>query len=97
MAVTAPTAEVRSATPGRSEATARRVPAPRAATLLLAALAYGAFAHGAAQVPKENRLQVALAVIAVLACGACLVEGGLRLNASRWGWVGVGLLVAFVA
>jgi hypothetical protein len=101
MAVTAPTAEVRSATPGRSEATARRVPAPRAATLLLgallAALAYGALAHGEAQIPEENRLQVALAVIAVFACGAWPFDGGLRLNAARWGWVGVGLLVAFVA
>ena len=76
MAATAPTAEVRSATPGPPEATARRVPAPRAATLLLgvllAALAYGAFAHGAAQIPEENRLQVALAVVATLACGAWL-------------------------
>jgi len=101
MAVTAPTAEVRSAPPGRSEATARRMPAPRAATLvlaaLLAALAYGAFAHGAAQIPDENRLQVALAVIAVLACGAWVFDGGLRLDASRWGWIGIGLLVAFAA
>src|SRR5436190_3340784 len=100
MAATAPTAEVRSATPGPPEATARRVPAPRAATLLLgvllAALAYGAFAHGAAQIPEENRLQVALAVVATLACGAWLFDGGLRLHASRWGWVGVALLVAFV-
>jgi hypothetical protein len=101
MAATAPTAEVGSAAPGRPAAAVGRVRAPRAATLLLAALllalAYGTFFHGAAQVPDENRLQVALAVVAVLACGTWLFYGGLRMDASRWGWVGVALLVGFVA
>src|SRR5690242_11847121 len=97
MAVTAPTAEVHSATP----AVARRVRVPRAATFLygalLAALAYGAFAHGAAQIPEESRLQVGLAVVALIASGLWLFDRGLRLETSRWGWVGVGLLIAFVA
>jgi hypothetical protein len=101
MAVTAPTAEERSATPGRTGATARRLRIPGAPTLLLGALllalAYGAFAHGAAQIPDENRLQVALALVAIAACVAWLLDSGLRLRSSRLGWVGVGLLVAFVA
>jgi hypothetical protein len=101
MAATAPTAELHSATPGRQAASARRARLRRAPTLLLGpvliALAYGVFFHGAAQIPDENRLQVALAVVALVACGAWLLGGGLRLDASRWAWVGFGLMVAFVA
>ena len=101
MAVTAPAAESHSATPGRHAAQARRIRVPRAPTLLLsallAALAYGVFFHGAAQIPDENRLQVALAVIALVACGAWLLGGSLRVEASRWAWLGFGLMVAFVA
>ena len=101
MAVTAPAAELHSATPGRHAAQARRIWVPRAPTLLLSALlialAYGVFFHGAAQIPDENRLQVALAVIALVACGAWLLGGSLRVEASRWAWLGFGLMVAFVA
>jgi hypothetical protein len=101
MAATAPTAEERSATLGRPGATTRRVRVPSAPTLLLgallAALAYGTFAHGAAQIPDENRLQVALALVAIAACVAWLLDGGLRLRTTRLGWIGLGLLVAFVA
>src|SRR3954469_10050764 len=100
MAVTAPTAEEDSATPGRSAPRSRRIRVPRAPSLLIGALvvllAYGAFAHGAAQMPDENRLQVALALVAIAACAAWLFDGGLRLSAPRLAWIGVGLLVGFV-
>jgi hypothetical protein len=63
----APTAEVHSAPTGRQAASARPPPRPAGSDAaprvpLLVALAYGAFFHGAAQIPDENRLEVALAV-----------------------------------
>ena len=73
---------------------------PRAPSLLIGALvallAYAALVHGAAQIPDENRLQVALALVAIAACAAWLFDGGLRLSAPRLGWIGVGLLFGFV-
>jgi len=76
MAVTAPTAEVRSATPGRPEATRvgcpLRAPRPSPPRPPLAALAYGAFAHGAAQIPESLALSAAFPAISDSLAGDAL-------------------------
>ncbi len=63
---------------------------------LLATLVYAVFAHGATDTPAETRVQLALALLALL-CGGAILTGNpvLRLQApatARWG---VGLLLAF--
>ncbi|HVS27946.1 MAG TPA: O-antigen ligase family protein [Solirubrobacteraceae bacterium] len=75
-------------------ARARGPLAPRALLLaLLVLLAYAAFAHGAVQPTQESRLQVALALVALLACAAWLFgDGSLRLAATPQAWLGLGLL-----
>ncbi|HVL95198.1 MAG TPA: O-antigen ligase family protein [Solirubrobacteraceae bacterium] len=61
-----------------------------------ACLLYAAFSSGATQLPQESWLQIALAVVATVACAAWLY-GSLRLRASAAGWAGLGLLVLFAA
>lgn len=63
---------------------------------LLAALAYAVFAHGATDTPAETRVQLALALMTLLA-GAAIVTGNpaLRLQAPPVAKVGVALLLAF--
>src|SRR4051794_11973852 len=78
-----------------------RAPSERAGWTLLVAfcacLLYGSFSQGATEQPQECALQVALAVVATLACAAWLYESGMRLRASRAGWAGLALLVGFAA
>jgi O-antigen ligase len=62
---------------------------------LVAACAYAVFAHGAAGLPEEPRLQIGVAVVAVLAAVGWLSSGSLRLRAPARVWVGVALLGAF--
>jgi O-antigen ligase len=62
---------------------------------LVAACAYAVFAHGASGLPEEPRLQIGVAVVAVLASVGWLFSGSLRLRAPAIVWVGVALLGAF--
>ncbi|MEA2157419.1 MAG: hypothetical protein QOE11_3559, partial [Solirubrobacteraceae bacterium] len=62
---------------------------------LVAACAYAVFAHGASGLPEEPRLQIGLALVAVLASVGWLFSGTLRPRAPLVAWVGVGLLAAF--
>src|SRR3954463_6957445 len=64
---------------------------------LLAASAYAAFAHGATGPPTETRVQVALAVLLALSVAAWLWDGGIRVDATGLGWLGVLVLAAFAA
>jgi O-antigen ligase len=61
----------------------------------VAACAYAVFAHGAAGLPEEPRLQIGLALVAVLAAVAWLVFGTLRMRAPAIVWIAVGLLALF--
>ena len=63
----------------------RAAPAALAATLLAACL-YAAFAHGAVASADEERLQLALAVIA-LGAAAAFSRGQLSLRAPRQVWL----------
>jgi hypothetical protein len=70
--------------------------APRAlAGALLALFLYAAFAHGAVGAGDEERLQLAICAVAVVAATAATWNGRLALAASRAGWTGLGLLIAF--
>ncbi len=92
-------------TPPRSRVTTRVgvLPAaprtPRSPTALVIALvaacAYAVFAHGAVGAPDEPRLQIGLAVIAIVATVGWLLSGTLQLRAPALAWLGVGLLAAF--
>jgi hypothetical protein len=62
---------------------------------LVAACAYAVFAHGAVGLPEEPRLQIAVAIVAILAAAGWLFFGTLRLRAPAPVWVAVGLLAAF--
>jgi O-antigen ligase len=62
---------------------------------LVAACAYAVFAHGASGLPEEPRLQIGIALVAVLASVGWLFSGTLRPRAPVIVWVGVGLLAAF--
>ena len=62
---------------------------------LLAAVGYSAFAEGAAQLPQESRLQLALLLAAILAAVAFLYGGRVHATASRTAWAGLALLAAF--
>ena len=76
-----------------------RLRAPRSGTALVYALvascAYAVFAHGAIGLPEEPRLQIALALIAIVASVGWLLSGTLTLLAPTTAWVGVGLLALF--
>ena len=90
------------ATTSESRTAALRPVRPSAGVALLAGLlvvaAYAAFADGAAGLPEETWLQVALAVLAVVAAGAWLGPGALRPRASPLAlaglavWMGLSLL-----
>src|SRR5438128_862492 len=103
MAVSAPTTERRvgagevggEAPVAPASAAGRAGPALTAA--LLAALAYAVFAHGAASQPNGARVQVGLAALALVAVGAWLLLGGVRVAAPPAGWAGLGVLVLFAA
>ena len=76
-----------------------RLRTPRSGTALVYALvascAYAVFAHGAIGLPEEPRLQIALALIAIVASVGWLLSGTLTLRAPTTAWVGVGLLALF--
>src|ERR687890_841178 len=65
------------------------------AVALVAACAYAVFAHGAVGLPEEPRLQIAIALVAIVAAAGWLFFGTLRLRAPAPVWVAVGLLGAF--
>jgi O-Antigen ligase/Tetratricopeptide repeat len=75
---------------------ARRAPAALAIALLALVL-YAAFSHGAGSLTTGARIEVALAVVAVLAGIAGLWFGTLRLAAPRLALSGIALLTAFAA
>ena len=62
---------------------------------LVGACAYAVFAHGAAGLPEEPRLQIGLAVVALLTAVGWLFSGTLRPRAPVIVWAGVGLLALF--
>ena len=62
---------------------------------LLGLCLYAAFAHGAVAAGDEERLQLAVAGVAVVAAVAWLWSGTLALAAPRAGWIALGLLAAF--
>jgi len=70
------------------------VPVALAGALLLACL-YAAFAHGAVSPSADERVQVALAVVAAVAAAAWLCSGKLVLRAPAIVWTGLALLGAF--
>jgi hypothetical protein len=65
------------------------------AAALLGLCLYAAFAHGAVAAGDEERLQLAVAGVAVVAAVAWLWSGALALAAPRAGWIALGLLAAF--
>ena len=67
------------------------------AFLLLAALTFAVFAHGATNYPAEARVQVALAAAAIVACALWLFVPGRRIAAPPGAWIGLGLMAAFAA
>jgi hypothetical protein len=71
-------------------------PAPAAlAGALLALCLYAAFAHGAVAAGDEERLQLAVAGVALACAVAWLWSGTLAVRAPRAGWIALGLLAAF--
>jgi hypothetical protein len=60
---------------------------------LLAICLYAAFAHGAVAAGDEERLQLAVAVVAGVSSVAWLWTGALVLRAPRAGWIALALLV----
>ena len=62
--------------------------------LVFACIAYAVFADGAAAIHEEGRVQVALAVAALLS-GIGLATGALGFARSRPAWVGAGCLAVF--
>ncbi len=87
----APAAGGRTTDPGPSG----RAPVALLAGLLVT-LAYAIFAHGATETPAETRVQLALAVMALLGGGAILTGNpALRLRAPTLAKAGVLLLLAF--
>jgi hypothetical protein len=62
---------------------------------LLAICLYAAFAHGAVAAGDEERLQLAVAGVAVVSTVGWLWTGALALRAPRAGWIALGLLAAF--
>jgi hypothetical protein len=64
---------------------------------LVAALAYAAFAHGAARQPGEAWFEVAVAGLALVVAASALLGGPLRPGPAPAGWWGVGLLALFAA
>jgi hypothetical protein len=73
--------------------------APRSGTVLLyalvAACAYAVFAHGAAGLPAEPRLQIGVALVSVGAAAGWLYARTLAVRTSLEAWIGVGLMAGF--
>src|SRR3954452_6740407 len=97
MAAVASTARARESTV--ADLAGVRAPSPRPGAaitvVLLLAILYAAFAHGATALGDEARVQIVLALAAAVACGAWLWHGGLRLAAAPWAWAGLALLTGF--
>jgi hypothetical protein len=84
----------RTARSGSLAAAAALAPAVVAVALLAACL-YAAFAHGAVAAPEEERVQLGIAVIALVGAIAWQSRSGLRARAPVVVWAGLGLLIAF--
>jgi O-antigen ligase/polysaccharide polymerase Wzy-like membrane protein len=65
------------------------------AAALLGLCLYAAFAHGAVAAGDEERLQLAIAVVAAVSAVAWLWSGTLAIAAPVAGWIALGLLAAF--
>ncbi len=87
-------ATIRSGTAGARAGVASRAPAALAVALLLICL-YAAFDHGAVGPAGDERLQLALSVVAAPAMAVWLWGGALRLSAPGIVWSAVALLAAF--
>ncbi|MDQ3678868.1 MAG: O-antigen ligase family protein [Actinomycetota bacterium] len=96
MAVTTPPSPRVTTRVGVLPAAPRTPRSPTALVLaLVAACAYAVFAHGAVGLPEEPRLQIGLALVAVVASVGWLLSGTLRLRAPALAWLGVALLALF--
>ncbi|WP_205696732.1 O-antigen ligase family protein [Conexibacter sp. SYSU D00693] len=73
------------------------LPATAVLAALVLACAYAAFADGAVSLREEARLQVGLAVLALLTTGAWVAGARLRPVAPRLAWWGVAALTALAA
>lgn len=71
-------------------------PAAALVGFLVVLTGYAAFAHGSTSVQDQARIQVAVAIVAVLAAGVWLWHGALPLSAPRLAWVGAALVALFV-
>lgn len=96
MAVSTPPSP-RVTTRGGVSGARRRTPRSGSALVvaLVATCAYAVFAQGAIQLPEQARLQIAVALIAIVAAVGWLLSGTLRLRAPQIAWIGVGLLALF--
>jgi O-antigen ligase len=97
MAVTTPVSARVATRVGVREARGRR---PHPGTTLVVALVvacmYAVFAHGAAGLPFEPRLQIGVALVSIGAAAGWLFSRSLSLRAPVEAWIGVGLLAGFV-
>jgi hypothetical protein len=99
-AVTTPARPRVAATPVVERPVPVRAPRPARsggvlAVALVAACAYAVFAHGAVGLPEEPRLQIGVALVAIVAAAGWLYFGTLRMRAPAAVWVAVGLLAVF--
>jgi O-antigen ligase len=96
MAVTTPASTRVAERVGVRQARSRR-PHPGTALVvaLVAACTYAVFAHGAAGLPVEPRLQIGVAFVAIGAAVGWLFSRTLSVRAPLEAWIGVGLLAGF--
>ena len=96
MAVTTPASARVATRVGVRQARSRR-PHPGTALVvaLVAACTYAVFAHGAAGLPDEPRLQVGIALVCIGTAVGWLFSRTLSLRAPTEAWIGVGLLGGF--
>ncbi|MDX6680695.1 MAG: hypothetical protein QOG94_734 [Solirubrobacteraceae bacterium] len=96
MAVTTPaSARVATRVGVRQARSHRPHPGSALVVALVAACTYAVFAHGAAGLPHEPRLQVGIALVCVGAAVGRLFSRTLTLRAPTQAWIGVGLLAGF--
>jgi O-antigen ligase len=96
MAVTTPASTRVAERVGVRQARSRR-PHPGTALVvaLVAACTYAVFAHGAAGLPLEPRLQIGVAFVSIGAAVGWLFSRTLSVRAPAEAWIGVGLLAGF--
>jgi hypothetical protein len=96
MAVTTPaSARVATRVGVRQAHTRRPHPGTALVVALVAACTYAVFAHGAAGLPSEPRLQVGIALVSIGTAVGWLFSRSLSLRAPAEAWIAVGLLAGF--